>query len=128
MSIYVYLLTGGPGRLEVHGPLAGKRSTPLPFIHQKKKDVSNPLFFTHSEIDIFEGINLSPSSQMGLHTTPGCTQSPQAKQTSKIVNGTDCQGGAGCIVTNDNPVSFGASFAQANGGVFVTELAETGVS
>jgi len=80
------------------------------------------------EIDIFEGINLSPSSQMGLHTTPGCTQSPQAKQTSKIVNGTDCQGGAGCIVTNDSPVSFGAAFAQANGGVFVTELAETGVS
>ncbi|KAF9440842.1 glycoside hydrolase family 16 protein [Macrolepiota fuliginosa MF-IS2] len=79
------------------------------------------------EIDIFEGINLHPTSQMGLHTTPGCTQvSPQ--QTSKIVNGTDCQGAAGCIVTNDNPASYGPAFAQANGGVFVTELAESGVS
>ncbi len=37
-------------------------------------------------------------------------------------------GTAGCIVTNDSPVSFGSAFAQANGGVFITELAETGVS
>jgi len=65
---------------------------------------------------------------MGLHSTAGCTQSPQAKQTSKVVNGTNCEGGAGCIVTNDNPVSFGEAFAKASGGVFVAELAENGVS
>lgn len=79
------------------------------------------------EIDIFEGVNLSPSSQMGLHTTAGCTQvSPQ--QTSTIVNGTNCEGGAGCIVTNTSPASYGQAFADAQGGMFVAELAESGVS
>lgn len=64
---------------------------------------------------------------MGLHTTAGCTQvSPQ--QTSKIINGTNCEGAAGCIVTNDSPASYGPAFANAQGGVFVTELAESGVS
>jgi hypothetical protein len=81
----------------------------------------------YREIDIFEGVNLSPSSQMGLHTTAGCNQvSPN--QTSNIVNGTNCEGGAGCIVTNNSPASYGQEFADAQGGVFVAELAESGVS
>ena len=84
-------------------------------------------FFGFREIDIFEGVNLSPSSQMGLHTTAGCTQ-VSANQTSKIVNGTDCQGGVGCITTSDSPASYGPAFADAQGGVFVAELATSGVS
>jgi hypothetical protein len=79
------------------------------------------------EIDIFEGVNLAPTSQMGLHTTPGCTQVSPV-QTSKIINGTDCEGAAGCITTNDSPASYGQAFADAQGGLFVAELAESGVS
>ncbi|XP_006456189.1 hypothetical protein AGABI2DRAFT_211022 [Agaricus bisporus var. bisporus H97] len=79
------------------------------------------------EMDLFEGINLSPHSQMGLHTTAGCTQL-LPKQTSKITNGTNCEGSTGCIVTNDSPASYGPDFANARGGVFVGELSETGVS
>lgn len=84
-------------------------------------------FFGFREIDIFEGVNLSPSSQMGLHTTAGCAQvSPN--QTSGIVNGTNCEGAVGCITTNDSPASYGQAFADAQGGVFVAELATSGVS
>jgi hypothetical protein len=78
-------------------------------------------------MDLFEGVNLSPRSQMGLHTTAGCTQL-FPKQTSKVINGTNCEGPTGCIVTNDSPVSYGPAFANAQGGVFVGELSETGVS
>jgi len=83
--------------------------------------------FFNREIDIFEGVNLSPSSHMGLHTLAGCAQvSPN--QTSTIVNGTDCEGNTGCITTNNSPVSYGQAFADAQGGVFVAELATSGIS
>ncbi|KAJ3544278.1 hypothetical protein NMY22_g2833 [Coprinellus aureogranulatus] len=83
------------------------------------------------EIDSFEGINLHPTAQMGLHTD-GSAQCSQVNpdQLSTLVNSTDCAGvnNAGCMVTNTNPNSYGAAFAAQQGGVFITEFAESGIS
>ena len=87
--------------------------------------------FAFSEIDTFEGVNQVTNSQMGLHTLPGCTQVGQ-KQSSQIVNSTDCSfqsnSNEGCITTVPTTSSYGEAFAQAGGGVFVTEFAESGIS
>ncbi|KAI0265538.1 glycoside hydrolase family 16 protein [Gloeopeniophorella convolvens] len=86
---------------------------------------------TGGEIDTFEGVNNVTNSQISLHTEPGCTV-VNAVQTSNIVNSTDCSfqsnDNEGCAVQDPDPTSYGAAFAAAGGGVFVTELAETGVS
>jgi len=53
-------------------------------------------------------------------------------QTSSLVNSTnyDAQANAnlGCVVENPDPSSYGADFASAGGGVFVTEFAKTDIS
>jgi hypothetical protein len=71
------------------------------------------------------------NSQTSLHTEPGCTV-VNAVQTSTLVNSTDCSfktnSNEGCVVEDPDPNSYGAAFAAAGGGVFVTEFAETGVS
>ena len=89
--------------------------------------------FTHTlrEIDTFEGVNMVTNSQMGLHTLAGCTVTGQ-NQSSTIVNSTDCSyldnSNLGCITTDPSTASYGAGFAAAGGGVFVTEFATTGIS
>jgi len=70
------------------------------------------------EIDTFEGINLQTSSQMVIHTIPGCTQ-----QTVPA----DCSTDSGCIEVIGSELSYGASFATAGGGVFATQFDETGI-
>jgi hypothetical protein len=71
------------------------------------------------------------NSQSSLHTEPGCT-AVNAVQTSTLVNSTDCSfktnSNEGCVVEDPDPNSYGAAFAAAGGGVFVTEFAETGIS
>jgi len=83
------------------------------------------------EIDTFEGVNMVHNSQSSLHTDPGCT-AVNAVQTSTLVNSTDCSfktnSNEGCFVEDPDPNSYGAAFAAAGGGVFVTEYAETGIS
>lgn len=68
---------------------------------------------------------------MSLHTLAGCT-SVGANQTSTLVNSTDCSfstnSNQGCVVTDPSVASYGAGFAAANGGVFITEFAESGIS
>ncbi|KAF9046362.1 glycoside hydrolase family 16 protein [Panaeolus papilionaceus] len=90
-----------------------------------------PTWPAGGEIDTFEGVNLMTNNQMGLHTLPGCTQTGQV-QSSPLINSSDCSFqdnmNQGCITTDPNPGSFGAGFAQAGGGVFVTEFATTGIS
>lgn len=53
-------------------------------------------------------------------------------QTSTIINSTDCSflanDQSGCSVFDPNSDSYGEGFAQAGGGLFVTEFAETGIS
>ncbi|KII90816.1 glycoside hydrolase family 16 protein [Plicaturopsis crispa FD-325 SS-3] len=90
-----------------------------------------PNWPTGGEIDTFEGVNQVTMNQMALHTEPGCTQA-SAVQSSTLVNSTDCSfqtnSNQGCVVTDPSTSSYGAGFASAGGGVFVTEFAEAGIS
>ncbi|KAJ7134267.1 glycoside hydrolase family 16 protein [Mycena epipterygia] len=86
---------------------------------------------TGGEIDTFEHWNMELHNEMTLHTDPGCAQvSPL--QTSTVINSTDCSfqdnENAGCGVMDPNDSSYGAKFAAAQGGVFITEFAESGIS
>jgi len=87
---------------------------------------------TGGEIDTFEGVNQDLNNIMSLHTDTGCTHSSSANQTSTIVNQTVCDANqnsnSGCGITDPNPSSYGAAFAAAGGGIFVTEMAESGIS
>ncbi|KAI9450230.1 glycoside hydrolase family 16 protein [Lactarius psammicola] len=92
---------------------------------------SAPNWPVGGEIDTFEGVNKVLNAQMALHTDPGCTL-VNPVHTSTLVRSTDCSVQAnqnlGCVVENPDPNSYGAAFAAAGGGVFVTEFAETGIS
>ncbi|KAF8895109.1 glycoside hydrolase family 16 protein [Infundibulicybe gibba] len=83
------------------------------------------------EIDTFEGVNLRTNNQISLHTNPGCVQT-NPTQSSQLINSTDCShlanSNQGCVVTDPSTASYGAGFAAAGGGVFATELADTGIS
>ncbi|KAG6868112.1 hypothetical protein C0993_007490 [Termitomyces sp. T159_Od127] len=82
------------------------------------------------EIDIIEGINLMPRNQMALHTDPGCVQAPDIEQsgtTFHTVCSSSTDDGRGCVVGESKHNSFGASFNQAGGGVFATQLDVSGV-
>jgi hypothetical protein len=86
---------------------------------------------TGGEIDTFEGVNQVTLNQMSLHTQAGCTQQSPT-QTSTLVNSTDCSylsnSNQGCVVTVPSTQSYGAGFAAAGGGVYVTEFIENGIS
>ncbi|KAF8269396.1 glycoside hydrolase family 16 protein [Lactarius quietus] len=83
------------------------------------------------EIDTFEAVNLVANSEVSLHTEPGCTIA-KSTQTSTIINTTDCSylanSNSGCGIAVPDPKSYGAAFAAAGGGVFVTEFATTGIA
>ena len=88
-------------------------------------------FIAGGEIDIFEGINLAKNNQMALHTTAGCTQPQGVIQTgTQAITNCDYSqnNNSGCVVQDSNTASYGAAFAQAGGGVWVTEFAETGIN
>ncbi|KAL0578182.1 hypothetical protein V5O48_003813 [Marasmius crinis-equi] len=96
---------------------------------------SAPNWPAGGEIDTFEGVNQVTRNQMALHTTPGCTlrqDKSSLTQTSSLINSTNCDSAAneneGCVVTDPSTQSYGEVFANSGGGVFVTELAESGVS
>ncbi|EIN12303.1 glycoside hydrolase family 16 protein [Punctularia strigosozonata HHB-11173 SS5] len=90
-----------------------------------------PSWPSGGEIDTFEGVNGMVQNQMSLHTNPGCTQ-VNPVQTSTLINSTDCDhlanANSGCTVTDPSVASYGPGFAQAGGGVYVTEYAEEGIS
>ncbi|KAG6853287.1 hypothetical protein C0991_005459 [Blastosporella zonata] len=85
-----------------------------------------------SEIDTLEGVNTVSVNQMGLHTNPGCTSVGASLLSTSQQGSTDCSylanNNSGCIVTDTNTASFGAGFAAAGGGIYVTEFATTGIS
>ncbi|KAG5636091.1 hypothetical protein H0H81_009139 [Sphagnurus paluster] len=84
------------------------------------------------EIDTLEGVNLQTINQMGLHTLPGCTIVGANDLSTSTQTSTDCSylanDNQGCLVMDNNPASYGAGFAAAGGGVWVTEFASTGIS
>lgn len=71
-----------------------------------------------------------------LFTAPAkcysCSVTPSSNGYSGFVNQTSCyhaiNGNVGCGITYSNPASYGAAFAQIGGGVFVAELAISGIS
>lgn len=71
------------------------------------------------------------NSEISLHTEPGCSI-VNSTQTSTIINSTDCSylanSNSGCGIAVPDPKSYGAAFAAAGGGVFVTEFAATAIS
>ncbi|KAJ6597246.1 glycoside hydrolase family 16 protein [Mycena vulgaris] len=82
------------------------------------------------EIDVLEGVDVTGSNKMTLHTSAGCSIDP-AQQTGTLSNA-NCVSGAGdntgCGVVDSDPASFGKGFNDAQGGVFAHEwLPESGV-
>ncbi|KAG6919627.1 hypothetical protein DXG01_003491 [Tephrocybe rancida] len=69
---------------------------------------------------------------MGLHTEPGCSSVNPTQLSTSTQGPTDCSflanSNSGCLVTDTNTASYGAGFAAAGGGVYVTEFATTGIS
>ncbi|KAJ7062356.1 glycoside hydrolase family 16 protein [Mycena amicta] len=90
-----------------------------------------PSWPSGGEVDTLEHWNMELHNQMTLHTEPGCNQVSPV-QTSTVINSTDCSylddSNAGCSVMDPNDSSYGAKFAAAQGGVFITEFAESGIS
>lgn len=80
----------------------------------------------YGEIDIIEGVNLGDQNQMVAHTLKGCTKTDPLNQTGTSTQ-TDCSVGAGCIVLEQQPNSYGSGFAQAGGGVFAAQLDASGI-
>lgn len=78
------------------------------------------------EIDIIEGINMLTHNQMALHTTPRCFQDINPGQTGQTIQG-DCSTPQGCLVAENRPNSWGASFAQAGGGVWALQIEVAGI-
>ena len=71
------------------------------------------------------------NAEVSLHTEPGC-HIVNSTQTSTIINSTDCSytenSNSGCGIAVPDPKSYGAGFAAAGGGVFVTEFAASAIS
>jgi len=82
------------------------------------------------EIDIFEGVNMQITNQMVLHTGQRCTMPSGLSQTGTAV-GRDCTSSpgnnAGCAVTEANTKSYGKSFADTGGGVWITQFDTSGI-
>ncbi|OCF43400.1 endo-1,3(4)-beta-glucanase [Kwoniella heveanensis CBS 569] len=84
------------------------------------------------EIDTIEGVNMGWANQMALHTEDGCAITASSSAYSGTVNSTSCyyedNDNSGCAITDSSYSSYGEQFAANGGGVYVTQLAEEGVS
>ncbi|KAG5644551.1 hypothetical protein DXG03_008206 [Asterophora parasitica] len=104
----------------VHSAPCGPHSGPIPQIGLLE------------EIDTFEGVNLQTLNRMGLHTLPGCTITNPLQSASSKQLSSDCShltnNNQGCLVQDGSPESYGKGFADAGGGVWVTEFAQSGIS
>ncbi|KAJ3931840.1 MAG: hypothetical protein NXY57DRAFT_961400 [Lentinula lateritia] len=88
--------------------------------------VTDVLWPNSGEIDIIEAVNNLDSNQYALQTTSGCFLGTNSIQSGSILR-TNCSTAAGCVVQEKKPNSFGSGFAQANGGVFATQLDVSGI-
>jgi len=82
------------------------------------------------EIDIFEGVNMQDTNQMAVHTSQQCTMPSGLFQTG-IPRSRDCTSYAGhndgCSVADVNYNTYGKEFADARGGVWVTQFEASGI-
>ncbi|GHJ89096.1 hypothetical protein NliqN6_5498 [Naganishia liquefaciens] len=87
----------------------------------------------HGEIDIFEVVNNESANQYALHTTAGCTASPNATLGQSGTAGpTSCNqaenSGSGCTVRDGNRASAGEGFNANGGGVYVAAFETSGIN
>ncbi|KZP14965.1 glycoside hydrolase family 16 protein [Athelia psychrophila] len=79
------------------------------------------------EIDIIEGVNVMPSNQVALHTTPGCYHPASDVYETGIAGDGDCSTAAGCLVTESQTNSYESGFAAAGGGVWACQFDVAGI-
>ncbi|CAG5179092.1 uncharacterized protein ALTATR162_LOCUS9029 [Alternaria atra] len=89
-----------------------------------------PNWPNQGEIDIYEGVHMSPSNQVTLHTSPGCNPSigPGGETGSRLAG--DCGAGGGfngCGISANNPVTYGTPFNANGGGVYATLWTGSGI-
>jgi hypothetical protein len=89
-----------------------------------------PNWPNQGEIDIYEGVHMSPSNQVTLHTSPGCNPSigPGGETGSRLAG--DCGAGGGfngCGISANNPVTYGTPFNANGGGVYATLWTSSGI-
>ncbi|KAF7986223.1 hypothetical protein HWV62_38669 [Athelia sp. TMB] len=112
-------------------------------VHMPTGCATWPAFWTNGpnwpaggEIDIVEGINNYTNNQATIHTNPGCTLTTSSASTlgitGQIVGGTNCaaaeSGNQGCGTRSPDSNSFGAPFNSNNGGVYVMQWQDSGIS
>ncbi|KAI7875467.1 beta-1,3-1,4-glucanase, partial [Lichtheimia hyalospora FSU 10163] len=90
------------------------------------------------EIDVVEGVNLQTHNLITLHTGQPCEIAPNTSQltpeptgdilTSKCqLNSPGQQPHQGCTVEYDSSYSYGSSFNEHDGGVFVLQIDDDGI-
>ncbi|EJD00486.1 uncharacterized protein FOMMEDRAFT_127141 [Fomitiporia mediterranea MF3/22] len=92
-----------------------------------------PVWPDDGEIDIVEAVNMETTNSLSLHTLNGCKH-PDASVSNSTETGnlisTDCFNqtnfNQGCIVDVPGP-SYGAAFAQSNGGVYALNWNSSGI-
>ncbi|KAH7101774.1 concanavalin A-like lectin/glucanase domain-containing protein [Auriculariales sp. MPI-PUGE-AT-0066] len=84
------------------------------------------------EIDIMEQVNKRTNNQMVFHTDGQCILAPAEGSITGNVVLNDCMhkptDNAGCATADPRNTSFGSGFNDAQGGIYVTEFAETAIS
>ncbi|KAI0030796.1 concanavalin A-like lectin/glucanase domain-containing protein [Vararia minispora EC-137] len=96
-----------------------------------EEEISPAVWPTGGEIDTFEAYNLISANHFSLHTNTGCSVTSNSSQISALINSTDCDssnGGPGCTVSANDTRSYGLPFAQAGGGIYVTEFDANAIS
>jgi len=67
-------------------------------------------------------------NQYALHSEAGCVPAYRPTQISGVIGQQNCNTSSGCTVGEQSARSYGEAFALNGGGVWVTELASSGVS
>jgi hypothetical protein len=71
---------------------------------------------------------LQLKNQYALHSEAGCVPANRPTQMSGVIGQQNCNTSSGCTVGEQSARSYGEAFALNRGGVWVTELASSGVS
>jgi hypothetical protein len=97
--------------------------------------MQGPIWPDDGEIDIVENVNIATNNQYSLHTLQGCMHPPAADSASietGILVQADCfnqtNDNTGCLVQDPSSNSFGAGFAQNDGGAFAMLWDASGIN
>ena len=90
-----------------------------------------PAWPAGGEIDIVENVNSATTTQVTLHTAPGCSVDASGSRNDSRPLDADCNADnahKGCAVSTADPRTFGAGFNAAGGGVYVAEWTSQAIS